>query len=252
MGAHPAQGGTQTHQGTVRHLNRRNLPPKCPSEQNNHQSSNDRLSQTPQTGHLEPYRHVYSQVQSGWSKADRNPAVTPLQVLTARQGPCDASGLALVPVHSRCELALISQYMLGPGDLSGHQDLFRAPLPREQCVLFLLSPRAALPSLFQLACVLHKHHVSQQICRTHTAWWAFEPLCLASGCFLYLLHFPVPGTMGKEGNARRPGRGLVREPVQRWSAAAQLSAVSIAAQRFWQSFLHGSDLRGFGGVCSWG
>lgn len=181
-----------------------------------------------------------------------NPAVTPLQVPTARQGSCDASGLALVPMHSRCELAFMSQYMLGPGDLSGCHELFRPSLPKEQCVLFLLSPRAALPSFFQLASVLEKHCVSQQICRTHTVWWAFEPLCLASGCFLYLLHFPVPGTMGKGGNARHPGRGLVRESVQWWSAAAQLPAVSIASQRFWQSFLHGSDLRGFGGVCNWG
>lgn len=180
-----------------------------------------------------------------------NPDVTPLQIPSTRQGPCDVSGLALVPTHSRYELAL-TYYMLGPRDLLRHHDLFRALLPGEQCVLSLRSPRAVLPSLFQLSCVLDKHHVSQQICRAHTAWCAFEPLFLASGCFLYLIHFPVPGTLGKGGNARWPRRGLVRELVRWWSTAAQLSAVSIAAQRFWQSFLHGSDLRGFGGVCNWG
>ena len=142
--------------------------------------------------------------------------------------------------------------MLGPGDLSGYHDLFRAPLPRPQCVLFLLSPRAAPPSLFQLPCVIKRHCVSQQIFWTHTAWWAFKPLCLTSGCFLYLLHFPVPGTMGSGGYSRHPGRGLVGESAQRWRAAAQLSAVSVVAQRFWQFFLHGSDLRGFGGVCNQG
>lgn len=141
-----------------------------------------------------------------------NPVVTPLHVPTTRQGLCDAPGLALVPVQSRCELAVMSQYMLGPQDLSRCHDLFRASIPREQCALSLMSPRAALPSLSQLACVLDKHHVSQQILRTHTAWWAFEPLCLASGCFLYLRHFPVPGTMGKGGQCQaakeRAGRGV--------------------------------------------
>lgn len=154
LGPHPAQGHTQTHQDNVQHLNRRKHPPKCPSKQNNYLSSNDCLSQAPQNGHVEPYLHVSSQMESGWSKADVNPAVTPLQVPTARQGPCDASGLALVPVPSRCEMDFMSQYMVGPGDLLGCHDLFRPSLPRDRCVLSLLSPKAALLS----------------------------PLCLASGC----------------------------------------------------------------------
>lgn len=60
MGAHPAQGATQSHQGTVQQLNRSQLPPKCPSKQNNHQTSSDCLSETPQMERLEPYLHVNS------------------------------------------------------------------------------------------------------------------------------------------------------------------------------------------------
>lgn len=110
-----------------------------------------------------------------------NPAVTPLQVPTARQGSCDASGLPLVPMHSRCELALMSQYMLGPGDVSGCHELFRPSLPKEQCVLFLLSPKAVLPSFFQLACVLENMQ---------------DPPCLvgllATLLSLWLLSIPSP------------------------------------------------------------
>lgn len=116
-----------------------------------------------------------------------------------------------------------------------------SPLHKTQCCCRLLSTFALC--LFYNP-VDFKEQLHQQ---SMGALWQTpdmqDLLCSVSGCFCpFCVSLWAQGVMP---GSQAEGRSGIS------TATARLSAISRIAQGFWQSFLHGSDLRGFGGVCSW-